>query len=143
MCGSSGSVSSKIIWEPQESGIIGIHPPIISVIGTRSESVRSKGNNRDLPQIILNKFRMEVKRKMETLLSSETKTVTIDTDGPFTITGEKINPTGRKKLAAQLKERNFGYVRDLVLKQVEHGVDILDVNVGVPGEEEVVLLSDV
>jgi len=57
--------------------------------------------------------------------------------------GEKINPTGRKKLAAQLKERNFDYVRGLVLKQVEAGADILDVNVGVPGEDEVVLLPEV
>ena len=80
---------------------------------------------------------------MKTIISSETKTAIIDTDGPFTIIGEKINPTGRKKLAAQLKERNFDYVRSLVLKQVESGADILDVNVGVPGEEEVVLLSDV
>jgi 5-methyltetrahydrofolate--homocysteine methyltransferase len=86
---------------------------------------------------------MEVKRKMETLLSSEMKTVTIDIDGPFTIIGEKINPTGRKKLAAQLKERNFDYVRGLALKQVEAGADILDVNVGVPGEDEVVLLPEV
>ncbi len=80
---------------------------------------------------------------MKTIITSETKTVTIDTNGPFTIIGEKINPTGRKKLAAQLKERNFDYVRDLVRKQVESGADILDVNVGVPGEDEVVLLPEV
>ena len=80
---------------------------------------------------------------MKTIIKSETKTVTIDTDGPFTIIGEKINPTGRKKLAAQLKERNYDYVRGLVLKQVEAGADILDVNVGVPGEDEVVLLPEV
>ena len=80
---------------------------------------------------------------MKTIITSETKTVTIDSDGPFTIIGEKINPTGRKKLAAQLKERNFDYVRGLVSKQVEAGADILDVNVGVPGEDEVVLLPEV
>lgn len=80
---------------------------------------------------------------MKTIITSETKTVTIDTEGPFTIIGEKINPTGRKKLAAQLKERNYDYVRDLALKQVEAGADILDVNVGVPGEDEVVLLPEV
>jgi 5-methyltetrahydrofolate--homocysteine methyltransferase len=79
---------------------------------------------------------------MRTIIKSETKTVIIDTDGPFTIIGEKINPTGRKKLAAQLKERNFDYVRGLVLKQVEAGADILEVNVGVPGEDEVVLLPE-
>lgn len=80
---------------------------------------------------------------MKTIIKSETKTITIDTDGPFTIIGEKINPTGRKKLAAELKERNFDYVRDLALRQVEAGADILDVNVGVPGEDEVVLLPEV
>ena len=80
---------------------------------------------------------------VKSIIRSETKAVTIDTDGPFTIIGEKINPTGRKKLAAQLKERNFDYVRDLVLKQVEAGADILDVNVGVPGEDEVELLPEV
>ncbi|MEE8569332.1 MAG: dihydropteroate synthase [Anaerolineales bacterium] len=80
---------------------------------------------------------------MKTIITSATKTVTIDTEGPFTIIGEKINPTGRKKLAAQLKERNYDYVRDLALKQVEAGADILDVNVGVPGEDEVVLLPEV
>ena len=80
---------------------------------------------------------------MKTIIKSGTKTVTIDTDGPFVIIGEKINPTGRKKLAAQLKERKFDYVRGLVLMQVEAGADILDVNVGVPGEDEVVLLPEV
>ena len=80
---------------------------------------------------------------MKTIITSETKTVTIDTEGPFTIIGEKINPTGRKKLAAQLKERNFDYVRGLAKKQIEAGADILDVNVGVPGEDEVVLLPEV
>ncbi|MFN2275242.1 MAG: dihydropteroate synthase [Anaerolineales bacterium] len=59
------------------------------------------------------------------------------------IIGEKINPTGRKKLAAQLKERNFEYVRDLALKQVSTGADLLDVNVGVPGEDEEALLPEV
>lgn len=80
---------------------------------------------------------------MKTIIKSVSKQVTIDTDGPFVIIGEKINPTGRKKLAAQLKERNFDYVRDLALKQVETGADLLDVNVGVPGEDEVALLPEV
>jgi 5-methyltetrahydrofolate--homocysteine methyltransferase len=80
---------------------------------------------------------------MKTTLRSQMKEIVIDTDGPFVIIGEKINPTGRKKLAAQLKERNFDYVRDLAIKQVATGADLLDVNVGVPGEDEVVLLPEV
>ena len=80
---------------------------------------------------------------MKTTLRSQTKEIAIDTDGPFVIIGEKINPTGRKKLAAQLKEHNFDYIRDLALKQVATGADLLDVNVGVPGEDEVALLPEV
>jgi 5-methyltetrahydrofolate--homocysteine methyltransferase len=80
---------------------------------------------------------------MKTTLRSQSKETIIDPDGPFTIIGEKINPTGRKKLAAHLKERDLDYVRDLALKQVGLGADLLDVNVGVPGEDEVALLPEV
>jgi 5-methyltetrahydrofolate--homocysteine methyltransferase len=80
---------------------------------------------------------------METILRSPTKEVKIRTDGPFTIIGEKINPTGRKKLAEALQQRNFDTVRELALKQVEFGADILDVNVGVPGMDDVALISEV
>ncbi|UCD43580.1 MAG: dihydropteroate synthase [Chloroflexota bacterium] len=59
------------------------------------------------------------------------------------IIGEKINPTGRKKLAAALKEGDYNYVRNLATKQVEAGADVLDVNVGVPGIDEVAVLPEV
>ena len=65
---------------------------------------------------------------MKTNITSETTTFIIDTNGPFTNIDEKINPTGRKKLAEPLKERNFDYDRGLVLKQVEANADFLDVN---------------
>lgn len=80
---------------------------------------------------------------METSIKSETKEVKISFDGPFTIIGEKINPTGRKKLAAALKENDYQYVQNLALQQVELGADILDVNVGVPGINEVEVLPKV
>lgn len=80
---------------------------------------------------------------MKTLVRSASKEITIATDGPFVIIGEKINPTGRKKLAAELQRRNFEYVRDLALRQVAAGADVLDVNVGVPGEDEAALLPEV
>ena len=57
------------------------------------------------------------------------------------VIGEKINPTGRKKLAAALQEGNLDYVRDLANKQVAAGADVLDVNVGVPGIDDVALMS--
>ncbi len=80
---------------------------------------------------------------METILKSEQKEVKISFDSPFTIIGEKINPTGRKKLAAALKEGDYDYVRNLATRQVDAGADILDVNVGVPGIDEVAVLPEV
>jgi 5-methyltetrahydrofolate--homocysteine methyltransferase len=80
---------------------------------------------------------------METILKSEKQEVKISFDSPFTIIGEKINPTGRKKLAAVLKEGNYDYVRQIATRQVETGADILDVNVGVPGIDEVAVLPEV
>jgi 5-methyltetrahydrofolate--homocysteine methyltransferase len=80
---------------------------------------------------------------MKTLLQSETKEVQIDIERPFVIIGEKVNPTGRKKLATALEEGDFEYVRDLANRQVEAGADVLDVNVGVPGLDEVDLLPRV
>ena len=80
---------------------------------------------------------------METILKSDKKEATVSFDAPFTIIGEKINPTGRKKLAAALKAGDYDYVRNLATKQVEAGADILDVNVGVPGIDEVAVLPEV
>jgi 5-methyltetrahydrofolate--homocysteine methyltransferase len=80
---------------------------------------------------------------MKTTISSETKTVTIDTAGPMTMIGEKINPTGRKRLAAAITEGNWDYIINLAVTQVEAGADILDVNVGVPGIDEVKTMREV
>ncbi len=80
---------------------------------------------------------------MQTILKSAGKEVVISIDRPFVIIGEKINPTGHKKLAAALQEENFDYVRELALRQVAWGADVLDVNVGVPGLDEVAMLKKV
>jgi len=80
---------------------------------------------------------------MKTVVKSETKEVIISFESPFVVIGEKINPTGRKKLAAALKEGNIEYVKEIALKQVAAGADILDVNVGVPGVDEIDLLPKV
>lgn len=77
---------------------------------------------------------------MQTILRSDKSEVKIDTEGPFVIIGEKINPTGHKKLATALREEDYDYVREVARKQVEAGADVLDVNVGVPGLDEVTLL---
>jgi 5-methyltetrahydrofolate--homocysteine methyltransferase len=80
---------------------------------------------------------------MITTLKSEKKEVKISIDRPFVIIGEKINPTGHKKLAAALTEGNYDYVREVALRQVAWGADVLDVNVGVPGIDEPAIIKKV
>jgi len=74
---------------------------------------------------------------MHTVLRGTTKEVFIGIDHPFVMIGEKINPTGRKKLAAAMTEGNYDYIRQLVENQIAWGADVLDINVGVPGLDEV------
>jgi 5-methyltetrahydrofolate--homocysteine methyltransferase len=80
---------------------------------------------------------------LTTTLSSATKTVAISRDKPTAIIGERINPTGRKKVLTALQEGNFEVVRQDAVSQVEAGAAILDVNAGVPGVNEPVLLKQV
>jgi 5-methyltetrahydrofolate--homocysteine methyltransferase len=78
-----------------------------------------------------------------TSLLGKQKSVSVDTDGPVVIIGEKINPTGNKKLATALQEQDFEYIQQLAFAQVVAGADILDINVGVPGLDEIDLLPKV
>jgi len=80
---------------------------------------------------------------MHTILKSNTKEVVIGADRPFVIIGEKLNPTGLKKLGKALEENNMDYVRQLAKRQVDWGADVLDVNVGHPGIDEVEMMSRV
>jgi len=80
---------------------------------------------------------------MRTILKGKSKEVIIGIDRPFVMIGEKINPTGRKKLAAALAEGNLEYVRQLVENQIAWGAEILDVNVGVPGIDEIAVIKQV
>ncbi|MFN3491461.1 MAG: dihydropteroate synthase [Anaerolineales bacterium] len=73
---------------------------------------------------------------MHTILKSNSKEVIIGIDKPFVIIGEKINPTGIKKLGQALVERNMDFVKHLAKRQVDWGADVLDVNVGHPQIEE-------
>ena len=77
---------------------------------------------------------------METILKSAKKTVIISPEKPTVLVGERINPTGKKRLAAALGEGNLDVVRKEALAQVEAGADVLDVNVGAAGVDEVALL---
>lgn len=65
-----------------------------------------------------------------TVLESKTKTVVIGFDEPFCVIGERINPTGRKKLAAELEAGDFSTVEKDALEQVACGAMVLDVNSG-------------
>ena len=80
---------------------------------------------------------------MQTFLKGVKKSVTISTDGPMVIIGEKINPTGRKKMAAALQAGDLEYIRGLALGQLAAGAEVLDVNVGVPGMDDVALMVSV
>jgi 5-methyltetrahydrofolate--homocysteine methyltransferase len=66
-----------------------------------------------------------------TVLESKSKTVTIGFDEPFCVIGERINPTGRKKLAAELEAGDFSTVERDAVAQVAAGASVLDVNAGV------------
>ena len=74
---------------------------------------------------------------MHTVLKGKGKEVVIGIDKPFVMIGEKINPTGNKKLAAALKEGNYDFALELAKRQIAWGADVLDVNVGVPMIDEV------
>ena len=80
---------------------------------------------------------------LKTIVSSKTKTVEINREGPTVIIGERINPTGRKRVLAALQEGDFEIVRQDALSQVAAGAAILDVNAGVPGADEPALIREV
>jgi 5-methyltetrahydrofolate--homocysteine methyltransferase len=80
---------------------------------------------------------------MHTTLQGSTKEVIIGADKPFVIIGEKLNPTGLKKLGQALVEQNFDYVKRLAQRQVAWGADVLDVNVGHPQIDEISIMPKV
>jgi 5-methyltetrahydrofolate--homocysteine methyltransferase len=77
----------------------------------------------------------------ETVISSATKEVIIGFDRPFVIIGERINPTGRKKLAEEMKNGDFSRVEKDALAQVAAGAQMLDVNAGIPLADEPAILA--
>lgn len=77
----------------------------------------------------------------ETIISSKSKSVIIGPDQPFTIIGERINPTGRKMLAREMAAGDFSRVESDALAQVAAGAAILDVNAGIPMTDEPAILA--
>jgi 5-methyltetrahydrofolate--homocysteine methyltransferase len=80
---------------------------------------------------------------VDTTVSSEKKVVVIGDKGPTVLIGERINPSGKKKLAEALKNNDLAYVVNEAVGQIEAGADILDVNVVAPGVDEVAVLPQV
>jgi 5-methyltetrahydrofolate--homocysteine methyltransferase len=79
---------------------------------------------------------------MRTVLRGKTREVTIDTNGPVVIIGECINPTRRKKLVSTLQSGDFTYMLELAETQIGATAEVLDVNVGYPGVDDVKLLPE-
>ncbi len=78
----------------------------------------------------------------ETAISSETKTVVIGYEHPFCVIGERINPTGRKLLAAEMAAGDYSRVESDALAQVNAGAHMLDVNAGIPLADEPRILAE-
>jgi 5-methyltetrahydrofolate--homocysteine methyltransferase len=77
---------------------------------------------------------------LDTVLRSRSREVVISIDRPFVIIGERINPTGRKVLAAEMKDGKMDRVRSDAIAQAAAGAHMLDVNAGIPALDEAELL---
>ena len=78
----------------------------------------------------------------KTLISSDKKEITIGFDSPFCVIGERINPTGRKLLAAEMAAGDYSRVISDAVAQVEAGATMLDVNAGIPMADEPAILAE-
>jgi 5-methyltetrahydrofolate--homocysteine methyltransferase len=78
----------------------------------------------------------------ETVVSSATKELVIGFDRPFVLIGERINPTGRKIMAEEMKNGDYSRVQSDAIAQVEAGAHMLDVNAGIPLADEPRILAE-
>ena len=78
----------------------------------------------------------------KTLISSAKQEITIGFDQPFCVIGERINPTGRKLLAAEMAAGDYSRVEADALAQVAAGATMLDVNAGIPMADEPAILAE-
>jgi 5-methyltetrahydrofolate--homocysteine methyltransferase len=76
-----------------------------------------------------------------TFLASRSGIVAIGGGRPVALIGERINPTGKKAFAAELREGKLTYIRNEAAAQVERGATLLDINVGLPGIDEPALME--
>ena len=85
---------------------------------------------------------MGSRRMTDTVIASDSREVAIGFDRPFVIIGERINPTGRKILAEEMKAGNYDRVVADAVAQVEAGAHMLDVNAGIPLADEPAMLAE-
>ena len=78
----------------------------------------------------------------KTLISSAKQEITIGFDQPFCVIGERINPTGRKLLAAEMAAGDYSRVESDALAQVAAGATMLDINAGIPMADEPAILAE-
>src|SRR5690606_27853831 len=83
-----------------------------------------------------------IQRMTETVVSSATREVVIGFERPFCIIGERINPTGRRQLAAQMAVGDYSQVEADALAQVAAGAHMLDGNAGIPLADEPRILAE-
>ena len=89
---------------------------------------------------------MEVRKPLEShrrVLTSERKMIEILPDGNFMVVGERINPTGKKKLQEQLRAGKLDLVREMAMEQEKNGAAILDINMGTNGIDEKEMMKQV
>ncbi|MCM1256514.1 MAG: homocysteine S-methyltransferase family protein [Roseburia sp.] len=104
--------------------------------GTTPEHIRA------LAEVISKEELLPVKKEHKRLLASERMITEITLDGPFTIVGERINPTGKKALQAELREGSLSMVCDMAEQQEQNGAAILDINMGMNGIDEKQMMID-
>lgn len=88
------------------------------------------------------KVRMPLEKKRR-ILTSERKLVEIKLDGNFLVVGERINPTGKKKLQEELREGKLDMVRRFAIEQENCGAALLDINTGMSGIDELAMMREV
>lgn len=96
-----------------------------------------------LVQAVKNLKPVPVSTKHTRALTTERNTIEIPLDGRFMIVGERINPTGKKALQAELREGSLDLVTQMAEEQAELGADILDINMGMNGIDEEAMMLEV
>ncbi len=106
--------------------------------GTSPSYIKALSNalKEDGKQIRKNQLAVRKSQSGVRYLSSERQTVVFELDSPFIVIGERINPTGKKKLQEQLREGNLEMVLEFAQQQEECGASLLDINVGMSGIDE-------